>query len=189
MVNTVVAVEESTIGSPLRVCELKFPIRERLKVNVTYLQQQLLEIPQRQQQRQKKKTGKKHRDILDIFAEILNMVSYQERKEEKNNSDKPNKRRSSKISQMGDLISISKIKSSLGLMTPALKKHIENLQKYNLITIDIFERRTRCYGRKKMLKTRHKILRLTEKGIQFLRVYEGMHELLLAVSSISPYLH
>lgn len=188
MVQIIAALEDRR-DNPKSVCllssSLLFPIQEKSKLTVTHelttrqhQQQLILEQEQKQQRQTQEKRFWKQRDIIDTFADILQTISL--RKENLTGCKLGIKGKTTNTLRHGAML-LTRVKRAIRTSTCCFKKYIAELTKYGLIRIDTHERktsRTRSKTKKKHHKIKERLVRLTDKGLDFLQVYRRVREFL-----------
>lgn len=149
-------VEEATQNGPLRVYQqqqIKFPIPAMTQLAVTYLrtsQQQL------QQSQPKQQHHYRCRDIIDALASILKAVADQK--------NQGAYRQTIKRGEYGGAL-VTRIKNQAKVTSRQLKRYLRMLSAYGLIKIQY--------------KLKKNVVRLTDKGSEYLQMYRKVHDLLL----------
>jgi predicted transcriptional regulator len=165
MANTVVG--EVQLESPLRVCGLKFPIRATAQLAVTYLRprqpkQPPTKIPVireqcfRERESCRRRQRRSIRDVIDIYAEFIEAVL------------------NSKTHEYGGAL-IGRVRMCIHIDGIRSKTYLHNLVLWGLIKIQVRQKKM-ITGRKTRTKG---VMKVTEKGFQFLQIYRKIHELLL----------
>lgn len=125
-----------------------------------------------------------NRDPIDINALILAALSQQKRFDTKKDMFRKNKWNG--FSNMSDLISLTAIKKTVRLSTMLFRGYLDKLQKYGFMVIESFEIRNKSNNKKNREKSRRvvkKLPRITTKGLEFLRAYQQVKDLLLVTAA------
>jgi predicted transcriptional regulator len=122
--------------------------------------------------------GTRQRDVMDIFANILEILTRQVNYNLKN-IKRCGKNFIGKYRRDDSIVSLNSIKSKVGLSTLTLNEHTKTLREEGMITLDVFRwRNTRSMGKRKSAVVVRKIFKITAKGSRFLHVYREMRDLL-----------